>query len=629
MRTALVLGAVAALAAAGGGTAYYLNHRAGAEQDRAATAVIDAFAAGWQKQDPSGVPFAQADAAASFTPTVEGLAAGKVVVQPGRVRRSGDLATAELEVTWTLTGDVPWTYQVPARAERSQERWVIAKPTQGSYWNADLNPGDALAAKRTDGSRGGLLGRDGKPLMPLGTVYPVQLDPARATPEVAAQLEKLVKAEPGSLVAKLAAAKASGSKAPIPVITYRESDFAARQGALDALAGVIYPKTVQPLATDREFGQPLLGSFGEVTAEIVKESDGRYTAGDRAGISGLQRTYDSVLSGTPGIKVTTTTGKILFEKEAVDGKDVQLTLDPAVQRAAERALTVTADVPAAFVVIDVPTGDVVAAANRPWFGFDRAITGRFPPGSTFKIASSYALLSAGDVSLTEPVSCPRTFTVDGREFTNYEGETLGSPTFADDVTHSCNTAFVQLSARLGDGDLASAATALGIGAGWAATLDVPDAFDGSVPQNNGKTDKAAATIGQGRDLVSPMALAVMTGSVARGSYVPPALVTSPAPEGQDRTPSPLDEKAVADLRTVLRSVVTEGTATALAGAPGGPVFGKTGTAEFGTATPPKTHAWFTGYQGDIAFAVLVEEGRSGGSVAAPIARSFLTALAGR
>ena len=73
MRTALVLGAVAALAAAGGGTAYYLNHRAGAEQDRAATAVIDAFAAGWQKQDPSGVPFAQADAAASFTPTVEGL----------------------------------------------------------------------------------------------------------------------------------------------------------------------------------------------------------------------------------------------------------------------------------------------------------------------------------------------------------------------------------------------------------------------------------------------------------------------------------------------------------------------------------------------------------------------------
>ena len=80
---------------------------------------------------------------------------------------------------------------------------------------------------------------------------------------------------------------------------------------------------------------------------------------------------------------------------------------------------------------------------------------------------------------------------------------------------------------------------------------------------------------------------------------------------------------------MLRSVVTEGTATALAGAPGGPVFGKTGTAEFGTATPPKTHAWFTGYQGDIAFAVLVEEGRSGGSVAAPIARSFLTALAGR
>ena len=91
---------------------------------------------------------------------------------------------------------------MPARAERSQEKWVIAKPDQGSYWNADLNPGDSLTAKRTDAARGDLLGRDGEALMPLGTVYPVQLDPARATPEVAAQLESLVKAEPGSLVAE-------------------------------------------------------------------------------------------------------------------------------------------------------------------------------------------------------------------------------------------------------------------------------------------------------------------------------------------------------------------------------------------------------------------------------------------
>jgi cell division protein FtsI/penicillin-binding protein 2 len=373
----------------------------------------------------------------------------------------------------------------------------------------------------------------------------------------------------------------------------------------------------------------LLGSFGEVTAEIVKASDGRYRAGDRAGISGLQRSYDTVLAGAPGVKVTTSSGKVLFEKEAEDGADVQLTLDSRVQRAAEAALAASGDVPSALVAIDVKTGDVLASANHPWYGFDRADTGQFPPGSTFKIVSTYSLLSRDKVSLDESVSCPASFTVDGRAFRNYEGETLGSPTFTDDFVHSCNTAFVQLSTRLGDGDLNAAAETLGLGAGWGSTFGVANAFDGSVPENTGKTDKAAATIGQGRNLVSPLAMATVVGSVARGSYVPPLLVASPATEGApDRTPVPLDETVVANLRTVMRGVVTGGTATVMASTPGGPVSGKTGTAEFGSADPPKTHAWFVGFQGNLAFAVLVEEGTSGGSVAAPIAKAFLTTLAG-
>jgi cell division protein FtsI/penicillin-binding protein 2 len=65
----------------------------------------------------------------------------------------------------------------------------------------------------------------------------------------------------------------------------------------------------------------------------------------------------------------------------------------------------------------------------------------------------------------------------------------------------------------------------------------------------------------------------------------------------------------------------------MAGTPGGPVHGKTGTAEHGSKNPPETHAWFVGYQGDVAFAVLVEEGKSGGEVAAPVAKDFLTELA--
>ena len=76
----------------------------------------------------------------------------------------------------------------------------------------------------------------------------------------------------------------------------------------------------------------------------------------------------------------------------------------------------------------------------------------------------------------------------------------------------------------------------------------------------------------------------------------------------------------------MRLVVTDGTGAALKSVAGGPVFGKTGTAEYGSANPPDTRAWFVGWQGTVAFAVLVEEGKSGGAVAAPIAKAFLTNL---
>jgi len=75
----------------------------------------------------------------------------------------------------------------------------------------------------------------------------------------------------------------------------------------------------------------------------------------------------------------------------------------------------------------------------------------------------------------------------------------------------------------------------------------------------------------------------------------------------------------------MRSVVTSGTGTALAPVPG-EVAGKTGTAEYGSGEPPPTHAWFIAFRGDLAIAVLVEKGRSGGSVAAPIAKAFFDAL---
>jgi cell division protein FtsI/penicillin-binding protein 2 len=639
MRKSAVVGgatAVVVLAAAAGAGLWWRHTEAEKALDAAAQEELTSFAAAWSKRSftTPGILFSGATSdvvQAQFAKATAGLGSGPVKVKADDVRRTGDRATATAHVTWTLAGGVDWSYDVPVTTERAEtggDRWAITLPRGHAQWHPELGAGDTLVATRTWGDRGTLLDRDGQALTPIGKVYPVQIDPTRATAATARELEKVVDEPAGSLVAKLAAATKAGSKAPIPVITYRQADFDARKDALEALKGVIYPAREQPLAKTRTFGQPLLGSFGAVSAELVAKSNGRYAAGDYAGVSGLQGQYDSVLGGTAGVQVTSSAAPDtpLFAKAAVPGKDVSTTLSPTVQDAAESALEAKGNVPSAIVAVDVKTGDVLASANSPALGFDRAMTGHYPPGSAFKIATSYALLSSGKVTPTTSVTCPKNFVVDGRAYKNFEGESLGTPDFTTDFAHSCNTAFVQLSAKLADDDLSKAATALGL-TGWAKTLGVANAFDASVPINNGKTDKASASIGQGRNVTSPLALAVLAANVARGSAIAPAVVTDPAVAGADRTAKPLDAKVVEQLRTLMGDVVSEGTATVLKGTPGGTVRGKTGTAEFGQADPPETHAWFVGYQGDVAFAVLVENGRSGGSVAAPVAKDFLTALA--
>jgi cell division protein FtsI/penicillin-binding protein 2 len=240
------------------------------------------------------------------------------------------------------------------------------------------------------------------------------------------------------------------------------------------------------------------------------------------------------------------------------------------------------------------------------------------------MVTTLALLQDG-LKPSDPVDCPPTATVEGRRFKNYESEQLGSVPFRTDFAKSCNTAFVGLSTRLRPDDLQHTAASLGVGTPWHLGTD---AFSGSVPPTESAVDRAAAAFGQGRTEVSPLALAVATASVARGSFVSPTLVVDGA-AAPDPAAAKLPAGPVHTLRSLMRDVVTNGTGTALRSVTGGAVHAKTGTAEFGTDTPPRTRAWMTGWQGDVAFAVLVEEGRSGGEVAGPVAARFVTLLSQR
>jgi cell division protein FtsI/penicillin-binding protein 2 len=122
--------------------------------------------------------------------------------------------------------------------------------------------------------------------------------------------------------------------------------------------------------------------------------------------------------------------------------------------------------------------------------------------------------------------------------------------------------------------------------------------------------------------VSPLHMATVAAAVADGTWRPPVVLEGAKAGAQ---PSKLDPAVVKSLRTLMAGVVEHGTGVA-ARTPGREVAGKTGTAEFGNDDPPKTHAWFIGYSGDLAFAVLVEGGGVGGRVAVPLARDFLGRL---
>ncbi len=296
-------------------------------------------------------------------------------------------------------------------------------------------------------------------------------------------------------------------------------------------------------------------------------------------------------------------------------RSLKTTLSTQAQTAAETALA-DEDHEAALVAIQPSSGDILAIANRPGDNtFDRALAGTYAPGSTFKVITTAALIRDG-FDTDSSVKCPQTIVVDGKTFKNFEGEEAGNASFADDFAISCNTAFVSLAPRLPASALGKTASDYGLGRTYDLALGTANTH---VPPGTDQVSRAAAMIGQDKITVTPLAMAGVAGAVAEGRWRQPRLISSDPHKAGPQLPS----GELSTLRDLMRQVVTRGTA-ASAGIPG-EVSGKTGTAEFGTADPPDTHAWFIAFRGDLAIAVLVEKGKSGGAVAAPLAAKFFTA----
>ena len=377
-----------------------------------------------------------------------------------------------------------------------------------------------------------------------------------------------------------------------------------------------------PLSGPGAQAADVVGMLGAATAEEAAELGPAYQAGDTIGRSGLQAAFEHQLAGRPAgaVQVLDESGQVVRTVGRFPGRapqPVRTTLDPATQRSAEQALADPSQA-AALVAIDAASGEVRAVVSRPTGGFPRALVGRYPPGSTFKIITTTAALAAG-ITPDEVVDCPPSLDIDGKVFTNAEDEALGPIPLTVAFAHSCNTAFINLAGRLSDSQLEAAAANYGFGAGEV-ELGLPS-FGGSFPAPSGPVEHVAAAIGQARVEVSPLKMAEVAAAVAGGAWRPARLLAD-TPPGQARA---LDPTVATSLQQMMGLAVADGTGRA-ANLPGSPVHGKTGTAEFGTETPPRTHAWFIGYRDNLAFAVLVEDAGFGGEVAAPIAARFLGSL---
>ncbi|MDP9884349.1 cell division protein FtsI/penicillin-binding protein 2 [Sinomonas atrocyanea] len=629
-------------------------------------------------RDVGGVPMQGKESAAAqqqLAAAFKGLGDVKPAVAAGEPKVDGDQADVALAYDWKVAGQ-DWTYQTTAHLTRDGDRWL-------TRWKPDLlapqlAESEVLTVDTAAPARADILGAGDAKLVTERPVLRVGIDKSQLAgdrqADSAAKLAALTKIDPGEFAKQV---KAAGEKAFVEAITLRdEPGRTPTDDQIAAVPGAITVKDTMPLAPTRTFARPVLGVVGQATAEQVKDSGGAIQPGETAGASGLQAQYDSQLRGQDGVTVYAqpadlTAEKLkadpgarrtLFTKQPVPGTPLKTTLDPRLQQLAEDELAGIG--PASAIVALRPSdGAVLAAASGPGSnGYNTALLGQYAPGSIFKTVDSLALIRQGATADLK-VQCTPTLTVDGKTFQNatgYPASSLGEITLRDAYAHSCNTAFISQRDKVSQAQLESAATSLGVAVD-APKLGVPG-FLGSVPGDAGSTEHAASMIGQGRVLFSPLAAAIMAGSVAKGSPVSAQLVlnpqagttpggsqsagssatasgaapgagsgsTSPPPSSAGTTASPASQPGppltggeAAVLKDMMRAVVTSGHAGFLADVPGGPVGAKTGTAEFGSDTPPKTHAWIVGTHGDLAVAVFVEEGGLGATVSGPLLKNFL------
>jgi peptidoglycan glycosyltransferase len=402
----------------------------------------------------------------------------------------------------------------------------------------------------------------------------------------------------------------------------------------------------RPLAQGVERTSPLgaaakaiAGALGPMPADRAERARQLgYPDNAQVGISGLERTFDERLAGTPGGELRAGV-RLLAQRAPRKGAPVRTTIAPKVQEAAVAAL---AGRLGGVVALRPSTGEILAAAG---IGF----SGLQPPGSTFKIITTTGVLENGVARPTDTFPIQTAATLEGVELQNANGESCGG-TLAQSFALSCNSVFAPLGAKLGAARLVATAERFGFNA----PTGIPGAATASIPPANEIGDDLAvgsSAIGQGRVQATALQMAIVAATIGLRGARPEVTLDPTRWRGKAPTHRATTAVVARQVEKLMLGVVRYGTGTAAA-IPAVKVAGKTGTAELkATQTckpeadnpesctqdqpqpedPTDTDAWFSSYapagngKPRIAVGVLLVGAGAGGDTAAPAARQVLLA----
>ena len=371
----------------------------------------------------------------------------------------------------------------------------------------------------------------------------------------------------------------------------------------------------------------VIGHIGTATKDQARDLG--LAPGALIGGSGLERGLQDTLAGRPQttLQVVARNGKVidtLGRRRGEPGENVKTTLDMEIQRGAERAYGSTTG---GAVVMAPSTGDLLAIVSSSPFNpngyvgvnvlpFNRALNGRYPPGSAMKVVTAAAALDTGTVTPKTRLSGPAEY----QGVRNFESGQFGRLSFASALQFSVNTAFAQVALKLGTEDLVRYAERFGFNR----APDMPlAAAEPSFPDPAGAGDLMWASIGQAQVLATPLQMASVAATIANdGERMEPRITKLEEPQGEQV----VDPKTARSLTELMVNVVVGGTGQG-ARISGLDIAGKTGTAEVDVDGERKNHAWFICFapaeDADLAVAVVSEYGGIGGQVAAPLARQIL------